>query len=136
MTNTHMTYDQFDNLKATMTKFFDDPSKDKYTKINKYRSILINQISVESSYRKELITKLDEIKSNVLDDIKKHSNLYDNANEMKIKMNGDPKVCAVQREINQRDIIIEYMLEQNSNLKDYAFALKLEFEYRRFENGD
>ena len=136
MTNTHMTYDQFDNLKTTMTKFFDDPSKDKYTKINKYRSILINQISVESSYRKELITKLDEIKSNVLDDIKKHSNLYDNANEMKIKMNGDPKVCSIQREINQRDIIIEYMLEQNSNLKDYAFALKLEFEYRRFENGD
>ena len=110
-------------------------SADKYPQTMK-RSVLINQISVESSHRKELMTKLDEIKANVLDDIKKHSNLYDNSSEMKLKMNGDPKICSIQREINQRDIFIEYMLEQNSNLKDYAYALRLEFEYRRFENGD
>jgi hypothetical protein len=81
--------------------------------------------------RSELATLLSEVQ----DSIKTGRILYDNREEVKIKMNGDVRLKELNLEIAKRETMIRYLQTQQENLKSLRFDVSNFIKWKEYESG-
>jgi hypothetical protein len=73
--------------------------------------------------------------SEVQDSIKTGRILYDNREEVKIRMNGDVRLKELNLEIAKRETMIRYIQTQQENLKSLRFDVSNFIKWKEYESG-
>lgn len=133
-----MTYSQFEKLKDWLetTLTFDETNlSSKLQSFTKWYSSLTNICVSEELYVAELRSELATLLSEVQDSIKTGRILYDNREEVKIRMNGDVRLKELNLEIAKRETMIRYLQTQQENLKSLRFDVSNFIKWKEYESG-
>jgi len=133
-----ITYDQFEQLKTVMERelVFDELTlSSKLQKLTRIYSNLTGICTNEEMYVSELRSELSSILSDVQDSIKTGRILYDNREEVKIKMNGDVRLKEINLEIAKRETIIGYIHSQQENIKSLRYDITNFIKWKEYEAG-
>lgn len=136
--NLVMTYDQFAQLKAYLEKSLTFNESNLSSKLQEFTKIYSNLTNIcvdEELYVAELRSDLATILSDVQDSIKTGRILYDNREEVKIKMNGDAKLKELNLEISKRETMIRYIQTQQENLKSLRYDVTNFIRWKEYEGG-
>lgn len=133
-----MTYKQFDKLKNWFeeTLSFDETNlSSKLQNFSKWYSQITNICVSEELYVAELRSELASLLADVQDSIKTGRILYDNREEVKIKMNGDSRLKEINLEIAKRETMIRYIQTQQDNLKSLRYDITNFIKWKEYESG-
>lgn len=133
-----MTYDQFTKLKTHLEKsltFSEQNLSSKLQEFTKIYSSLTNICVDEELYLAELRSELATLLSDVQDSIKTGRILYDNREEVKIKMNGDVRLKELNLEISKRETIMRYIQSQQENIKSLRYDVTNFIRWKEYEAG-
>ena len=136
--NKVMTYSQFEQLKSYLEKsltFNEQNLTSKLQEFTKIYSSLTNICVDEELYVAELRSELATLLSDVQDSIKTGRILYDNREEVKIKMNGDVRLKELNLEISKRETMIRYIQTQQENLKSLRYDVTNFIRWKEYESG-
>lgn len=136
--DTVMTYEQFAKLKTHLEKsltFSEQNLTSKLQEFTKIYSSLTNICVDEELYLGELRSELATLLSDVQDSIKTGRILYDNREEVKIKMNGDVRLKELNLEISKRETMIRYIQTQQENLKSLRYDVTNFIRWKEYEAG-
>lgn len=134
-----LTYEEFEKLKLTLDKmisFNEDTVEKDIRKFGNLYSNLTNVYINEQLYINELQSELSKAEADVQDSIKSGRVLYDNREEFKIKMRGDATIRELNLEISKRQTFIDYIKEQQSNIKSVRFDISNYIKWKKYLAGD
>lgn len=134
-----LTYEEFEKLKLTLDKmicFNEDTIEKDIRKFGNLYSNLTNVFVNEQLYINELQSELSKAEADVQDSIKSGRVLYDNREEFKIKMRGDATIRELNLEISKRQTFIDYIKEQQSNIRSVRFDISNYIKWKKYLAGD
>lgn len=133
-----MTYDQFEKLKKHIEKVISFDESNLTSKLSEFSRIYSNLSNIcvdEELYISELKSEQASLLSDIQDSIKTGRILYENKDEIKIKMNGDIRIKEINLEISKREIMVRYIQIQQQNLTNLRYDVTNFIKWKEYEAG-